>query len=282
MWLFPWRGRRVLQGSRSCAFPCRLGEMGCRVPRGAEWRGGGIIESKLPGSAKQSDVPEACPAPRSSLWLASREKPRRERAEAEAAAAAPLFALLSISQRYPPPTPTPQVQVDLIKWTGTVHCRRRFPALIKWDLTHQWAHIQSSAVFFENIILVSSFTQTLRCLQTAPQMVPFCEHTDWMPLCKCIFGWLSSPESGRLLCGWHAGLEEKGSALLLTCVCVCLSSQYEFHSLLLLPLSEECTPFSIQYYDSLSLNCFLRGPCSPYLGKLAALPLMHRDGVKFF
>lgn len=51
-------------------------------------------------------------------------------------------------------------------------------------------------------------------------MVPFCEHTDWMPLCKCIFGWLSSPESGRLLCGWHAGLEEKGSALLLTCVCV--------------------------------------------------------------
>lgn len=176
----------------------------------------------------------------------------------------------------------PALQVDLIKWTGTVHCRRRFPALIKWDLTHQWAHIQSSAVFFENIILVSSFTQTLRCLQTAPQMVPFCEHTDWMPLCKCIFGWLSSPESGRLLCGWHAGLEEKGSALLLTCVCVCLSSQYEFHSLLLLPLSEECTPLSIQYYDSLSLNCFLRGPCSPYLGKLAALPLMHRDGVKFF
>lgn len=39
-------------------------------------------------------------------------------------------------------------------------------------------------------------------------------------------------------------------------VYVCLSSQYEFHSLLLLPLSEECTPLSIQYYDSLCLNCF--------------------------
>ena len=41
MWLFPWWGRRVRQGSRSCAFPCRLGEMGCRGPRGAEWRGDG-------------------------------------------------------------------------------------------------------------------------------------------------------------------------------------------------------------------------------------------------
>lgn len=64
-------------------------------------------------------------------------------------------------------------------------------------------------------------------------------------------------------------------------VCVCLSSQYEFHSLLLLPLSEECTPRSIQYYDSLSFNCFLRGPCSPYLGKLVALPLMYHDVLSF-
>lgn len=64
-------------------------------------------------------------------------------------------------------------------------------------------------------------------------------------------------------------------------VCVCLSSQYEFHSLLLLPLSEECSPLSIQYYDSLSLNCFLRGPCSPYLGRQAALPLLHRDVLSF-
>ena len=56
--------------------------------------------------------------------------------------------------------------------------------------------LSSFFFFFQNIILVSSSTQTLCCLQTTLQMVPFCEHADWMPLCKCIFGWLSSPESG--------------------------------------------------------------------------------------
>lgn len=52
----------------ACVFErlCRLGEMGCRAAGGGAVRAG-IIESKLPGSAKQSDVPEACPARRSSL-----------------------------------------------------------------------------------------------------------------------------------------------------------------------------------------------------------------------
>lgn len=45
-------------------------------------------------------------------------------------------------------------------------------------------------------------------------------------------------------------------------------------------LSEECTPHSIQYYDSLHFNCFLRGPCSPLLGWTALFPQMHHDDVR--
>lgn len=104
-------------------------------------------------------------------------------------------------------------------------------------------------------------------------------------LYRCIFGWLNSPEIYLKAADYrHCSLADKRvEKAQLSClpVCVCLSSQYEFHSLLLLPLSEECTPLSIQYYDSLSLNCFLRGPCSPYLSKQAALPLMHRDVLSF-
>lgn len=105
-------------GGCVCAFqpPCRLGEMGCRVLRGAEWERI-LSRANCQDQPSRAMSPKACPARRSSLWLAFREKPRER-------AAAALFALLSISQRS-------LVQVDLIKWTGTVHCWRRFAALIK-------------------------------------------------------------------------------------------------------------------------------------------------------
>lgn len=148
MWLFPWRGRRVLQGSRSCAFPCRLGEMGCRVPRGAEWRGGGYYREQIAriSQAKRRPRGLSCSEikPLISIQRKAEEGASRGRGSSSSAPVCFAFHFPAL----PPPTPTPQVQVDLIKWTGTVHCRRRFPALIKWDLTHQWAHIQSSAVFF--------------------------------------------------------------------------------------------------------------------------------------
>lgn len=64
------------------------------------------------------------------------------------------------------------------------------------------------------------------------------------------------------------------SALLLTCVCLALQSIWISQSAAAASL-RGMHPLSIQYYDSLSFNCFLRGPCSPYLGKPAALPLMH-------
>lgn len=95
-------------------------------------------------------------------------------------------------------------------------------------------------------------------------------------------GWLSSYEISLRatvcsLCAFGC----RGGWKKLSClpVYVCFSSQYEFHSLLLLPLSEECTPHFIQYYDSLPFNCFLRGPCSPFLGWTAVFPQMHHDVV---
>lgn len=104
-----------------------------------------------------------------------------------------------------------------------------------------------------------------------------------MLLYVSVSGWLSAYEinlraTGCSPCsfGWRAGWKK------LSClpVYVCFSSQYEFHGLLLLPLSEECTPHSIQYYDSLPFNCFLRGPCSPFLGWTAVFPQMHHEAVR--
>lgn len=120
MWLFPgdadvYFSGAVLVRSSARAY-ARWDAAG--FPKGVQSESEGIIESKLPGSAEQSHVPEACPAPRSSLWLASRGEKPRERAERPC--------LLC----FPFPS-APRVQVDLIKWTGTVHRRRRFPALIK-------------------------------------------------------------------------------------------------------------------------------------------------------
>lgn len=95
-------------------------------------------------------------------------------------------------------------------------------------------------------------------------------------------GWLSSYEiSLRATVCSPCAFGCRGGWKKLSClpVYVCFSSQYEFHSLLLLPLSEECTPHFIQYYDSLPFNCFLRGPCSLFLGWTAMFPQMHHDVV---
>ncbi len=113
----------------------------------------------------------------------------------------------------------------------------------------------------------------------------FCEQTHWMLLYRCTFGWLNPHEIYVEAADYrHYSLADKqggkSSALLLTCVCLPLQSIWISQSTAAASL-RGMHPLSIQYYDSLSLNCFLRGPCSPYLGKLAALPLMHHDGVKF-
>lgn len=119
----PGWGKSVLDVHVCACVPaaaCRLEETGGR----RYWRcwTAGVRRAKriVPGAP--------VPLGRSSLWLASREKAGVPCLLCSPFPRAPLVA-----------------QVDLIKWTGMAHCWSRFPALIKRDLTLQWARIQSSA-----------------------------------------------------------------------------------------------------------------------------------------